>query len=384
MIRALAMLFALAIFGAFVGVVGSRAAHTDRLASTARSSDQGLLETFAPRSATTWWAIVESNLHARTFVVRTSDSGHYWRDVTPSVKLVASSDFLGTEVGWVEADALFPPRTEPLYRTLDGGRSWQRLARVPTGCRLDFVDERHGWCADIGAASGSSTVRLYRTSDGGSSWTLVSRTGLGGANSTTGALPYGCDKTITFTSQTVGWASGFCAGGSAYLYRSSDGGSRWQPLARIPLPGGIRTDAGVGLSPPVVTQDDVAVAVEIGGNPGATAIAVSTTAGRSWRIQLVPGPREPWRVDLIDTEHWRLSNGTTLLATNDAGRNWRSWKSAATMKNSFGTSLVLNFLSPSLGFAVPDANGGPIWSTRDGGKTWLPIRITAGPYSLPG
>jgi photosystem II stability/assembly factor-like uncharacterized protein len=212
---------------------------------------------------------------------------------------------------------------------------------------------------------------------------LVSRTGLDRSSSTAGALPYGCDKTITFTSQTVGWASSFCAGGSAYLYRSNDGGSRWQPLTRIPLPRGTQTDAGVGLSPPVVAGAGVAVAVEIGGNPGATAIAVSTNTGRTWRTRLVPGPRESWRVDLIDTEHWRLSSGTTLLATNDAGRDWRSWRPAEAMKNSFGTSLVLNFLTPSLGFAVPDANGGQIWSTHDGGKTWQPIRITAGPYSLP-
>jgi photosystem II stability/assembly factor-like uncharacterized protein len=53
------------------------------------------------------------------------------------------------------------------------------------------------------------------------------------------------------------------------------------------------------------------------------------------------------------------------------------------MKGSLGTPLALNFLSPRVGFAVPDADGGPIWSTRDGGETWQPITITAGPFTLP-
>ncbi len=53
------------------------------------------------------------------------------------------------------------------------------------------------------------------------------------------------------------------------------------------------------------------------------------------------------------------------------------------MKDSVGAPLSLNFLSSNLGFAVPDANDGPLWWTRDDGKTWQPITITAGPFTLP-
>jgi len=34
--------------------------------SNRRATDYGVLERFAPQSATTWWAIVESNLRAKT------------------------------------------------------------------------------------------------------------------------------------------------------------------------------------------------------------------------------------------------------------------------------------------------------------------------------
>jgi virginiamycin B lyase len=347
------------------------------------TGDYGFLRRFAPQSPTTWWAVVESNLKPETFVVRTTDGGQQWREVTPPVKLVSSSFFLGSNAAWIEADALHPPRTEPVYRTLDGGRSWQRLARVPTGCQLDFVDEQRGWCALVGAAAGSSTVRLYRTSDGGSTWRLVSRTGLYDVGSTRDALPYGCDKTITFTSPTVGWTSSFCAGTSAYLYASKDGGSHWHALPRVPPPKRAPTPEGEGLSAPAVTDSDIAVAVEIGGNPGVTAIATSSDGGRTWRSRLVPVAPKHSPVDLIDPQHWRLTDGTTLLATDDGGRHWHRWTPVQTMRGSLGTPLTLNFLTPRFGFAVPDANGGPLWLTHDGGATWQPITITAGPFTLP-
>jgi len=353
----------------------------------ARSGEYGVLERFAPRSATTWWAIAEGNPKPKTFLVRTTDSGRHWQDVTPPLKmvLVSSSFFLGRDAAWVEGSTVFEPRIEPLYRTLDGGRTWERLAQLPAGCELDFVDRAHGWCAVVGAAAGSSTVRLYRTTDGGSSWTLVSRTGLYDSGSTRDALPYGCDKTIAFISLTVGWAASVCIAGPPPMYESDDGGGRWHKLARVPVPKGAPTPpAGAGLSLPAVAGSRLVLSLHIGGNPrNATAIATSANGGTSWRARLVPGPPHYWTVDLIDTRHWRLSDGTTLLATDDAGGHWRRWKAPVRMTDAVGASLALDFLSPQLGFAVPDANRGPLWWTRDGGTTWQPITITAGPFTLP-
>jgi len=354
---------------------------------TSGPGDYGVLQRFAPQSASVWWAIVASNRTGRTWLVRTGDSGGRWQDVTPPLKLVlvSSSFFLGRDAAWIEGSTRFESRTEPLFRTLNGGRSWRRLATVPADCQLDFVDQRDGWCAVIGAAMGSSTVRLYRTFDGGSTWTLVSRTGLYDSGSTPGALPYGCDKTITFSSLTVGWAASVCIAGSPPLYESEDGGAHWRKLAQVPLPKGAPTPpAGAGLSLPAVAGSRLVLYLDIGGNPrNATAIATSANDGANWNARLVPGLPHYWKVDLLDVRHWRLSDGRVLLSTDDTGGHWHRWNSPVRMTDAVGAPLRLHFLSARVGFAVPEANAGPLWRTEDGGHTWKPVTVTAGPFTLP-
>jgi photosystem II stability/assembly factor-like uncharacterized protein len=384
---ALGVVLALAVVGGLGGLArSSEASSGPRVAG---SADHGVLQQFAPRSATTWWAIVDSNLHPRTWVVRTVDSGRHWQPVTPPVKQIASASFRGDQTAWVNAEPLHPgapgaPRTEPVYRTLDGGRSWQRIGRVRTECELDFVDSQHGWCIAIGAAMGSSTVYLYRTSNGGSTWSLVSHTGVAGAGSTPGALPYGCDKTIRFTSRRVGWAAEYCNGGRARLYRTRDGGARWLQLSLPPLPKGAPSaKAGGDISLPAVHGPRLSVSLQLDGTPRvALVIATSTDGGRSWRSRLTPGDPRYGTVDLVDTRYFVLSNGTTLLATKDAGQHWRSLKATRKFVDTLGTPLTPQFISPRVGFAGPNINGGPIWRTHNSGMTWQKITITAGPFTL--
>src|SRR4051794_21536741 len=78
----------------------SNAAASPLARSRTTARDYGVLQKFAPQSASTWWAVVASNLKPTTFVVRTSEGGKHWRDATPPVKFIASSFFRGEKVGW--------------------------------------------------------------------------------------------------------------------------------------------------------------------------------------------------------------------------------------------------------------------------------------------
>jgi photosystem II stability/assembly factor-like uncharacterized protein len=168
------------------------------------------------------------------------------------------------------------------------------------------------------------------------------------------------------------------------LYSTEDAGSRWYALSTVPLPPGSSTPGGEGLGAPAVAWPDLASVLSIGSPRGTiTGIATSQDGGVRWYAQLVPGPQKYWNIDLIDPTHWRLTDGTVVMATNDAGRHWHTWKPAVAMKDSLGNPLTLEFLSPSLGWAVPGPTGGPFWWTTDGGLTWNPLEVAAGPFILP-
>jgi photosystem II stability/assembly factor-like uncharacterized protein len=349
-----------------------------------RFTSHDSLEQLSPQTKNAWWAVVVDNATSKSSVVRTVDSGAHWQNVTPPVSQLRvgsiSGDFLNAEIGWVLAVPLSQPSSptpaEAVFRTLDGGRSWEPLGTVPDGCQLDFVDRDNGWCTVLGAAAGSEGVSTFRTSDGGVAWDLVTQTAEPPATSTPGALSFGCDKDVTFTSLTVGWASTDCAAGVPYLYTSDDAGARWQRLPQIPVPAGVSISYGWEMSPPVVAGNDLAVAVAFDGTPGESAVATSSNRGGTWRTQVVPGLGKPTIVALIDPTHWIGTNGTVLVASDDGGTHWQKWKPAVAMRDSLGTPLRLDFLSPMLGWAVSRDAGGPLWWTTDGGRTWVPIAVT--------
>ena len=202
---------------------------------------------------------------------------------------------------------------------------------------------------------------------------------LGTGPSTPNSLPPGCNKTISFAPNGVGWASSGCNGGSAYLYESDDEGYEWFKLPSPPLVPGAPTDQGEDLGTPTVNGAAMAVRFDVGGD---AAIATSTDGGETWRTQLVGDYPEQWSVDLIDPVDWILTDGKVLKATDDAGLHWRTWTPSVKMKDPLGTPLTLDFISPLEGWAVPGGNGGNLWWTTDGGARWKQVVIEAGPYKV--
>jgi photosystem II stability/assembly factor-like uncharacterized protein len=350
------------------------------------SQDVGDLEEFVQASATTWWATVVGNLSNQVYLVRTTDAGQHWHDVTPSLIVRhptdgMSSDVLSADVAWLEIDA--NPTTPQLFRTSNGGQSWHALSPVPDGCTLQFVDASNGWCYAGQGTMGAMGIELYRTADGGATWKLISRTTGDGTEQTPDPLPFWCDKQLTLTSSDVGWASSFCNGDGAYLDTSTDGGVRWHAVTPPPFPAWADRSEGEGLSDPVANGTDVAV-VGVGGvGPGGSVIDTSSDGGRTWHMHLLPAApsNQFWNVDLFDPTHWRVTDGEEIISTDDAGAHWDRWTPAIALHDQYGP-FDLDFMSPTIGTASDPADRTPLWSTIDGGKTWTKVVIDAGPYVL--
>jgi photosystem II stability/assembly factor-like uncharacterized protein len=177
----------------------------------------------------------------RSGVLRTVDGGATWTNITPRsihrlVDHVASVIAIGPDI-WLEMEG--DERFGFLLYSRDGGRSWQiaRIAGSVQMSNLVFENPRNGWVTNT--ARDFKKVQ-YRTVDGGRSWQRSGRrpkltvpSTLSGVRvSTHGAVPAGLKVTDAVRSPGgLSWAlaSGPVLGSyfPPYLLRSTNGGQVW-------------------------------------------------------------------------------------------------------------------------------------------------------------
>jgi photosystem II stability/assembly factor-like uncharacterized protein len=322
------------------------------------------------------WAIAQ-----KTMVLRTTDGGNHWTDVTPHYSNTpqeitpAFVDGLHASIGFV---GMMDQSPITVLRTSDGGQSWQAAtitASQPTGVvSMQFRGNNHqiGWVLagiDGGPGAGHEGFGLYTTTNGGQSWS---------------ALP------SIYTSDQIGGLSfldtttGFLAFGGPYaapqLSVTHDGGHSWKNLSLPVVPGLPAQADEYFTTPPVFFGSSgflpVYLSVDTSAGKRTQGFVIYTTSdsGATWvakgynTLLAVGEPMATSDLYIVDPTHAYVTNakGATLLSSN-GGTSW------ATLTGTVGTSVTsLSFTDSQHGWAA----GGGLWHTADGGNSWQAVNYT--------
>jgi photosystem II stability/assembly factor-like uncharacterized protein len=323
-----------------------------------------------------------SGLDTRGYrLLRTSDGGRRWTDITPGNGTIHPSGTATVSGRTILFGTQRGPKTFAVERSDDGGRTWSMSAPIRDTRTAGIgtpvlVDAMHLYLAlGEGAAAGSEAQSLWASGDGGRRWHLVSRTSF--TVTRPGRLPFGCDKDgFGFATTSRGWAGGYCAGGAPFLYRTLDGGRTWR---RSALPG--LTACACDVVPPrfFTPRDGVLAASGFGmaGNTPVTRAYWTSDGGATWRAS---APTTGRAQDIVFTDAhsaWVTATppGTIrgpydrLLRTADGGRHWRSVRLPFD-----GSEYQLDALDGTTAFAYRTLTASTrILRTTDGGRHWLTL-----------
>jgi photosystem II stability/assembly factor-like uncharacterized protein len=327
-------------------------------------------------------------------IFRTKDGGATWVEISPPEPApapgaevsAAAGYFADAQTGWVTYHASIPsgiPENPVVWRTADGGATWQASSALDTSGLMETYSVSHvffsgasnGWLmVHVGAGMNHDYVAIYRSTDGGASWSrVIDPTIDGGIQS--------CSKTgLAFWDGSNGWLTGNCNGvrAGAFLYQTADGGAHWSPVnlaAPADHPDLFTADQyACGVHAPFLSGAQAYLGVECAdmGNPAAANISYlyRSTAGGAPAPQAYPGG------DLFTLDGNRIwALGKEIFRSDTAGVSWTKI-ATVTWDGQF------DFVTGQLGWAaVRKGTEYGLVQTSDGGGLWVQLApvVAAGP-----
>ncbi len=264
---------------------------------------------------------------SRGTVLRTTDAGRTWRDVSPpGAEGLELRDVEAFDARRAVVLAIGEGEASRLLRTEDGGATWTETFRNTDprafyDC-VTFLDPRHGLALSDPV---DGRFRVLATDDGGRSWEVRPDTVMPAA--LPGEAGFAASGQCLVTAAAGGPDVWFATGGAATarVFRSADRGRTWT-VTDSPVPAG---DPARGVFALAFRDRHHGLAVGgdyRAGQPSPRAAAVTADGGRTWTPAVTPPPA--YRSGAAWLPHTRSSalavgpTGTDL--TRDGGRTWRT------------------------------------------------------------
>jgi photosystem II stability/assembly factor-like uncharacterized protein len=277
-----------------------------------------------------------------------------------------------------------------LYKSTDGGANWQNVGLRESASigrlAVDPTNPNRVFAAAAGHVARSAGQRgLYRTTDGGGSWQLV----LAPPNATTGAIDVAIDPTNPQRVFAALWDHKRNNGARVYggigsgLFRSDDGGDTWKRLENVigALPPydqtqtGLKADASLGRIGVTIAPSDHNRVYVVSGSPygpdkgffvsndggdsfvAGAGRAYQTSSGYQWWFGRL------W-VDPVNKDHI-FNADVNLRMSNNAGATW------AAVGGVHADQHGMDF-DPRVPGRVYLGNDGGVYHSSNNGATWLP------------
>lgn len=310
-------------------------------------------------------------------VWKTTNAGQSWEplfDGQPTQAIgaiaVAPSDpniiYVGTGEPCLRGDITYG---NGMYKSVDGGKTWTHIGLEDTRHIAKIVVDPHNpdvvLVAALGHASGPNAERgVFRTTDGGRSWQKVLY-----RDEDTGAVDLVADPrnprilyAALYQVRRLPWT--FTSGGpGSGLYKSTDEGLTWRQLKGNGLPEGVLGRVGLAVSGANPNRLYALIEAERGG------LYVSDDAGEHWRLvnedhrlrqrpwyfmHIVADPQQVDTVYVLNVGFYRSRDGGAHFETIRVphGDNHAMW------------------IDPTDPYRMIVGNDGGATISTDGGKTW--------------
>ena len=304
------------------------------------------------------------SLTTKHAILKTSDGGNHWQDVTPKAQipgLNVQGEFLTAQTAWIAWQSAQgyegQKQSITILHTSDGGTNWQvTTINNAAGSLADpprFINTQEGWIVTFQAEGMMhSLINTYQTTDGGQTWTNIS-----GPVQTTEVTN---DTGISFSNAQLGWA-GLERPGPPVIEKTEDGGHSWQAQS-LPAPASemAQTTAAVliganGLLP---------IHIPDSANPQAR-LEIYTThdTGATWTAGALAN-FDSSDVYALDAQHvWaEETKSNALHFSSDGGKTWVQLVQTPSHFD------ALSFADTNNGWAIDDA--GRLYQTTNGGTNW--------------